>query len=198
MSLDPPDLAGPKGWPALFPDGLDQLWLEVGFGSGEHLSWQIGQNKTAAFIGCEPFINGMAALLSGLPEADRPRLRLYGDDGLDILRHLPDGALSRCFILFPDPWPKRRHANRRFIRAETVPHIARTLRPGGELRVGSDDPTMIDWALMHLCAESRLHWQVSGSKDWLVRPDDWPATRYEQKAIQSGRTPVFLRFLRGE
>lgn len=196
LRLDVPGLADSGNWRAQFPAETEGLWLEIGFGSGEHLLWQMAANPQIGFIGCEPFINGMAAFLSALPEASRPRVRVHDDDALPILRALPDGALSRCFILFPDPWPKNRHADRRFVQTASVAELARTLAPGAELRFASDDPGMIDWALMHLRAEPALSWQAMTAADWRTRPGDWPETRYERKAISAGRKPAYLRFLR--
>ncbi len=198
LRLDTTRLADAGDWRVQFPDSIEALWLEIGFGSGEHLLWQMAANPRTGFIGCEPFINGMAAFLSALPEASRPRVRVHDDDALPILRALPDGSLSRCFILFPDPWPKNRHADRRFVQSASVAELARTLAPGAELRFASDDPGMIDWALMHLRAEPALQWQAASAADWRKRPDDWPETRYERKAIAAGRKPAYLRFLRSD
>jgi len=198
MRLDLPALAADGDWRAQFGTDIDELCLEVGFGSGEHLLWQVANAPRAGFIGCEPFINGLAAFISALPEHERPRVKLHDDDALAILRALPDGSLSRCYILFPDPWPKNRHAERRFVQTASVAELVRTLVPGGQLRFASDDPGMIDWALMHLRAHPALRWQADTAADWRIRPDDWPETRYERKAIAAGRKPAYLRFLRAD
>ena len=194
MRLDLPALA--DGWRGQFTFEPSALWLEIGFGSGEHLIAQAAANPDVAFIGCEPFVNGLAACLAGLPADARHRVRLHDDDGLAVLRALPAGSVARCFILFPDPWPKRRHAERRFIGVESAAAFARVLEPGGELRFASDDPGMIDWGLMHLRAEPRLTWLADGAGDWSARPANWPATRYEAKALAAGRRPAYLRFAR--
>ena len=123
-------------------------------------------------------------------------LRLYIGDARDLLEQLPDALFDRIFILFPDPWPKRRHHKRRLIQAATLDLLARVLKDGGELRFATDDAGYLAWALERFCDHPALAWQVSGPADWRRRPDDWPATRYEEKALRAGRRAAYLRLLR--
>jgi tRNA (guanine-N7-)-methyltransferase len=182
---------------SLFDPLPAELVLEIGFGGGEHLAWQAARHPAAGFLAAEYFITGVASLLGQLPAGGSAApLRLYIGDARDLLDCLPDAALDRIFILFPDPWPKRRHHKRRLIQAATVAQLARVLKDGGELRFATDDPGYLAWALERLTAEPALAWQVAGPADWRRRPDDWPATRYEEKALTAGRRPAYLRFLR--
>lgn len=181
----------------LFGRAPAAVFLEIGFGAGEHLVWQTAHHPEAAFLAAEYFVTGVASLLGQLPEDDRAaRLRLYIGDARDLLEVLPDACLDRIFILFPDPWPKRRHHKRRLIQAATVGALARVLKDGGELRFATDDAGYLAWALERLTAEPGLAWQVSGPDDWRRRPDDWPPTRYEEKALAAGRRPAYLRLRR--
>jgi tRNA (guanine-N7-)-methyltransferase len=175
------------------------LWLEVGFGSGEHALAQIETHPTVALIAAEVFDNGICSLLSRLvPEggeasASPPgNLRLWVDDARELMRQLPDECLDRLFLLFPDPWPKARHAKRRFVHPALLPLVARVLRPGGEWRVASDDPTYQTWVADVMAAQSLF--DVRGPV--LVRPADWPPTRYEAKALREGRAPHYWTFIR--
>jgi tRNA (guanine-N7-)-methyltransferase len=181
----------------LFDPPPAEIFLEIGFGGGEHLAWQAARHPAAGFLAAEYFITGVASLLGQLRAAGSGApLRLYIGDARDLLECLPDAALDRIFILFPDPWPKRRHHKRRLIQSATVALLARALKDGGELRFATDDPGYLDWALQRLTAEPALVWQVAGPADWRRRPDDWPATRYEEKALEAGRQPAYLRFRR--
>jgi tRNA (guanine-N7-)-methyltransferase len=181
----------------LFDPPPAEIFLEIGFGGGEHLAWQAARHPAAGFLAAEYFITGVASLLGQLRAAGSGApLRLYIGDARDLLECLPDAALDRIFILFPDPWPKRRHHKRRLIQPATVALLARVLKDGGELRFATDDPGYLDWALQRLTAEPALVWQVAGPADWRRRPDDWPATRYEEKALEAGRQPAYLRFRR--
>jgi tRNA (guanine-N7-)-methyltransferase len=181
--------------PALFDAKPAKLFLEIGFGGGEHLAWQAAHHPEAGFLAAEYFITGVASLLGQLPAAAN-RLRLYIGDARDLLDCLPDAALDGIVILFPDPWPKRRHHKRRLIQTDTVAQLARVLKDGGELRFATDDAGYLAWALQRLTAEPALCWQVAGPVDWRRRPGDWPATRYEEKALAAGRRPAYLRFRR--
>jgi tRNA (guanine-N7-)-methyltransferase len=180
----------------LFPSKPAELWLEIGFGGGEHLAEQARANSHAGFIGCEVFLNGIATLLAQADALRLTNIRLHPEDARDLLDALPDNSLDRVFLLFPDPWPKRRHAERRFIQTERLDQLARLMKPGAEFRVGSDDPGYITWALAHVTAHPRFQWLAEGPQDWRQRPEDWPQTRYEAKALREGRTPAFFRFRR--
>ena len=172
------------------------LWLEIGFGAGEHLAWQALQHPEVGLIGCEPYLSGVAKLLSRRAREPFDNLRLMVDDARLLLAALPDGALERVFILFPDPWPKTRHHKRRIVNPASAAHLVRLLRPDSELRLATDDPGYARWMLQTLRARPELEWLARGPGDWRARPADWPPTRYEEKALEAGRRPVFLRFRR--
>jgi len=185
----------PGGDPlAQFPDSVREVWLEVGFGAGEHLVWQASHHPQAGLIGAEPYEMGMAKLLTKLEESPLNTVRLFEGDGRDIIEALPDASLARFFLLFPDPWPKTRHHKRRFLQMETLDQLARVLKPGGELRFATDDKSYLPWALERLMAHPAFAWTATGPSDWKTRPADWPPTRYETKAIKG--PPTFLRFRR--
>lgn len=175
------------------------VWLEVGFGGGEHALAQVRAHPDAAMVGCEVFENGICSLLSALApeggEADAPlpaNLLLWTDDARILLRALPDACLDRLFLLFPDPWPKARHAKRRFVHPAMLPLLARVLKPGGEWRVASDDPTYQAWIRDVMTAQTWFATPEPAS----VRPDGWPPTRYETKALRAGRSPLYWSFSR--
>lgn len=186
---------GPIDLAALFPNATS-FALEVGFGGGEHLSAIAELHPETGFIGCEPFANGVAKLLTAVDARKLTNVRVQPDDARDILQRLPDGMLSTVFVLFPDPWPKLRHHKRRFIQPATLTQIARVLKRGGELRVATDHADYARWTLMHLLNDNRFEWSAARAADWRARPADWVATRYEQKALQAGRACVYLRFFR--
>lgn len=169
--------------------------LEVGFGGGEHLTAQAKIHPDTGFIGCEPFENGVAKLLTRVREHGLTNVRVRPDDAREVLER-PDASLSVIFVLFPDPWPKFRHHKRRFIQLRSLDDIARVLKPGGELRVATDHPDYAQWTLMHLVRDARFSWGAQRAADWRVRPADWVGTRYEQKALAAGRSCVYLRFFR--
>jgi tRNA (guanine-N7-)-methyltransferase len=181
---------------ALFAPRPRAVWLEIGFGGGEHLAAQAAAHPEVGCIGVEPFINGVARLLALVAAQGLNNVRVLMDDARLLLKALPDAAIERAFVLFPDPWPKLRHHKRRIVNPATVADLARVIRPGGELRLATDDPGYRRWMLATLLAEPRFAWLAERASDWRERPDDWPATRYEQKALAAGRRPVFLRFRR--
>lgn len=186
----------PGGDPrAQFPDTVQEVWLEVGFGAGEHLVWQAQAHPHIGLIGAEPYEMGMAKLLTKLEESPLNTIRLYEGDGREIIEALPDASLGRFFLLFPDPWPKTRHHKRRFLQMEMLDQLARVLKPGAELRFATDDKSYLPYALERLMAHPAFDWMAGGPSDWKTRPSDWPATRYETKAIKG--PPTFLRFQRG-
>ena len=182
--------------PSLFPAPVSDVWLEVGFGGGEHLAAQAAAHPGVGVIGCEPFVNGVAGLLSHVERLGLTNVRVLPDDARFLLDSLPDASIGRCFVLFADPWPKKRHWERRFIGPENLERLARVLRDGAELRLASDDPGLVTWMLDHTWHHPAFEWLARRATDWRARPDDWPATRYEEKAIAAGRRPVFLRFRR--
>jgi tRNA (guanine-N7-)-methyltransferase len=184
------DLSMPA--PALTGD----TWLEIGFGGGEHLIWQAERNPAIGFIGCEPFEDGVVKILAAIEERGFRNIRVHADDARPLLRWLPDASIGRAFILFPDPWPKRKHAKRRLVSPQTLALLARVMRPGAELRIATDIGDYARTTLLAAMHEPRFRWVVSGPADWRERCADWPETRYEAKAMREGRTRYFLRFLR--
>jgi tRNA (guanine-N7-)-methyltransferase len=180
----------------LFPAPKTDLWLEIGFGGGEHLAHQAETHPGVGFIGCEPFVNGVASLCAAIETRGLTNLRLLHDDARKLLPALPEAGLGRVFVLFPDPWPKKRHAPRRFIQTETLDRLAFALRDGGELRLASDDPTVLRWMLEKTWRHPAFRWLARSPADWRERPADAVPTRYEEKALRQGRRPVFLRFVR--
>ncbi|MFP3942245.1 MAG: tRNA (guanosine(46)-N7)-methyltransferase TrmB [Alphaproteobacteria bacterium] len=172
------------------------VWLEIGFGAGEHMCAQAETHPAAGIIGCEPFVQGMAKALARIDEKRLENIRLFDGDARRLLTWLPPGSLSRIFLLFPDPWPKKRHHKRRFVQQETLDEFARLLRPGGEFRFASDIPSYVRWTLEHVVRHGGFEWTAERPADWRERPPDWPPTRYEAKAVRDGRTPTYLRFLR--
>jgi len=179
----------------LFP-GKREIWLEVGFGAGEHLLWQAEHNPDIGIIGCEPFVNGLARGMAGAEQRGLNNVRFLADDARLLIKALPEASLARAFILFPDPWPKARHHKRRFVARPTLDLLARAMADGAELRCATDDPSYQPWMVEHACQHADFEWLAERATDWKVRPADWPPTRYEQKAIAQGRTPIFLRLRR--
>nr|WP_294545917.1 tRNA (guanine(46)-N(7))-methyltransferase TrmB [uncultured Rhodopila sp.] len=181
-----------------FP-GASELWLEVGFGGGEHAIAQARAHPEAALIACEVFENGICSLLSALVPEGReaevplpPNLRLWTADARLLLRALPDRCLDRLFLLFPDPWPKMRHARRRFVHPAMLPLLARLMKHGAEWRVATDDPTYQAWVRDVMGAQTLFDDAEPAS----VRPDGWPPTRYEAKALRARRQPLYWSFRR--
>ncbi len=186
----PPD--GPVAPLSLFPDGTEDVWLEIGFGAGEHLAWQALRNPTVGMIGCEPFMNGVARLLSAVSESGLRNVRVFRDDARLLLARLPDASLGRVFVLFPDPWPKTRHHKRRLISEAVLEELARIMRGGAQLRVATDDPDHLEWVIEHLEGQASFEENLRSG----VRPPDWPPTRYERKAEAAGRASRFLCYAR--
>jgi tRNA (guanine-N7-)-methyltransferase len=185
---------------ALFARPVDDVWLEIGFGGGEHLAAQATAHPQVGLIGCEVFETGIATLLREVEMRALDNVRIWPEDARRLLAHLPDASLARIFLLFPDPWPKVRHAQRRFVCRENLDALARVLRDGGELRIASDDAGYIAWSLMHLRRQPDFAWTARRPQHWQARPagaqDPWPETRYEAKALAAGRKPAYLRLHR--
>ncbi len=188
--------ASPSSVAGLFSPAPAAVWLEIGFGGAEHLIWQARHNPTVGFIGCEVFDDGVVKALSGIEEHALANVRISTEDARDVLRWLPAGSLQRVFILFPDPWPKRKHVKRRLISRPLLDLLARVMAPGAELRIGTDIGDYARTILLAARGHPAFAWQVESPEDWRQRGADWPETRYEAKARKEGRRRYFLRFLR--
>lgn len=196
LAIDPPGDGETLDPTTLFTHQPREIWLEIGFGAGEHLAWQADVNRDVGIVGGEPFLNGVASLLRHRRNLGVDNIRVYADDVRPLLDHLADGSFSRIFVLFPDPWPKTRHHFRRIVQAETIASFHRLLSPGGELRLATDDMEYLRWMLARVLRQGGFQWLAKGPRDWRERPEDWPATRYEEKAREAGRSPCFLSFVR--
>jgi tRNA (guanine-N7-)-methyltransferase len=181
---------------SLFAPPKQAVWLEIGFGGGEHLAAQAASHPEIGLIGCEVFESGIGAALSHIAAAGLGNVRIHPEDARDLLAALRPESLDRVFLLFPDPWPKRRHEARRFVSTDNLDLLARLMRDGGELRIASDDPTYIEWTLRHAPVHTAFQWLARSPDDWLQRPSDAIETRYEKKARDAGRVPMFFRFAR--
>lgn len=181
---------------ALFDPRPEEVWLEIGFGSGEHLAVQAAAHPAVGFIGCEVFENGIAKLLADVQRRALANVRILTDDARLLIAALPPASIGRVFILFPDPWPKQRHHKRRIVAKETLDALAAIMTDGAELRLATDDLDYLAWMLARLPVHLAFAWLADRPSDWRVRPADWPATRYEAKAITAGRRPYFLRLRR--
>ncbi len=173
-----------------------ETWLEIGFGGGEHLAAQARAHRDVNFIGCEPFVNGMAKLLAMIEHERLDNVRVWDDDVTDLLPTLPDASFDRVYILYPDPWPKRRQRKRRLVSDETLDLLARVMKPGAELRFASDIDDYIGWVLARALRSPHFRWTATRADDWRKPYEGWPGTRYEAKAIREGRVPSYLTFVR--
>lgn len=197
-----PDLAIDPGRPAppdlgtLFKLPVDSVRLEIGFGGGEHLLHEARSNPGSGFLGCEAYVNGMAKALAAIKAEGLKNIRLHHGDALALLDWLPEGALARVDILYPDPWPKRRHWKRRFISDDRVSRLGRVLKRGGELRFATDWPGYAEWALVRFIRSPLFRWTAERADDWRKPWPEFPGTRYEEKAEKQGRRSCYLRFLR--
>jgi tRNA (guanine-N7-)-methyltransferase len=191
------DVSAPIDPATLFDCQVQDLWFEVGFGKGEHLIAQAQANPHVGLIGAEPFLNGMAACVGLVEDTGLKNVRLYRGDALDVLEKLPDASLSRVFILHPDPWPKSRHAKRRFVNNGPLDLVAAKLIAGGELRIGTDHPVYLEHTLAVMDGRQDFScFSGSARQDWQQRPADWPETRYEQWSLAEERPVWYLRYRR--
>ena len=186
---------GPLDARTLFGDDRP-LALEIGFGAGEHLAGQAEARPDMGFVGCEPFLNGVVGALAKIEDRELGNVRLHMGDALDVLERLPDAALERVYLLHPDPWPKARHAKRRMINHGPLDLIAAKLKPGGAFRLGTDDPTYCRWSMMIMNQRRDFEWLATSAQDFLVRPADWPETRYEAKARRKGHEVWYFQYRR--
>lgn len=190
------DEPAPGDLRALFPVPVEAVRLEIGFGGGEHLRSEAARFPQIGFIGVEPFVNGMAKMAAALAARPLANLRLFDADATLLLDWLPDASLSRIDLLYPDPWPKRRHWKRRFVGARNLDRMARVLAPGGEFRFASDIADYVNWTLLHIRAHPAFAWEAREADDWRKPWEGWPGTRYEAKALRERRAPAYLRFHR--
>ncbi|MFA5898781.1 MAG: tRNA (guanosine(46)-N7)-methyltransferase TrmB [Hyphomicrobium sp.] len=181
----------------LFSPPVRRVWLEIGFGGGEHLIWQARANPEVGLIGCEVFEEGVVKALSGVETHRLGNVRVCDQDARAALRWLPAASVERAFILFPDPWPKKRHVKRRLINRALMDELARVMSPEAELRIATDIGDYLRTILIALQGHPAFAWRAEGPGDWRVRPSDWPPTRYEAKAEREGRRRYFLRLVRG-
>ncbi|HEY2210977.1 MAG TPA: tRNA (guanosine(46)-N7)-methyltransferase TrmB [Bradyrhizobium sp.] len=195
LSLDiggpsPPDLAD------LFDPPADDFRLEIGFGGGEHLIAEAHAFPNVGFIGCEPYVNGMAKILTQIEAHAIGNIRLFAGDATELLAWVPKRSLSRIDLIHPDPWPKRRHWKRRFVQDATVAAMARVLKPHGEFRFVSDIDDYCAWTLAHLARSPDFVWTAEQASDWRLPWADYTMTRYGRKAEREGRNAAYLRFRR--
>ena len=183
-----------------FDKNYDQIWLEIGFGGGEHLIAQAASHPNTGLIGCEPFVNGMAKAVAEMDRQGLTNIRFHPEDARPLLERLRPASIDRVFLLYPDPWPKKRHHQRRFVSQENLDLLARVMKPGAELRFATDIPDYVTWTLAHMRRREDFSWTAARADDWRTRPADWPAslgaTRYEIKAQAAGRVPAYLTFRR--
>ena len=172
------------------------LHFEIGFGAGEHLAYRADLLPDHGFIGGEPFLNGVVGALGHIRDRQLANVRLHMGDALDVLERLPDASLGFVYLLHPDPWPKARHAKRRMVNDGPLDLIAAKLEPGGEFRLGTDDPVYCRWAMMVMRRRRDFEWLRETPRDFLTRPGGWPETRYERKARRQGHEVWYFRYRR--
>ena len=184
--------------PAIFSSSIRDVWMEIGFGAGEHLVGQAGKYKEIGFLGCDPYIKGVASLLSQANKQHLSNIKVFDDDVRLLTPNLPSASLGRIFLLYSDPWPKKRHHRRRITSELNINEFARLLRLGGELRFATDEIEFATWTLERMLRDPRFIWLARKSCDWQLPPADWVETRYEQKARARGVGSVYLNFLRAD
>ncbi|WCT72442.1 tRNA (guanosine(46)-N7)-methyltransferase TrmB [Sphingomonas naphthae] len=194
-----PEIAVPEEGPidarSLFGDDRP-LAVEIGFGRGEHMAGQAAMRPDMGFIGCEPFLDGVVGALTYVDQDGLDNVRIHMGDALDVLERLPDASLDKAWLLHPDPWRKARHAKRRFMNPGPIGLVAAKLKPGGLFRFGTDHPVYVRWAMMVMNGHPDFEWLAETPRDFLVRPDDWPETRYEAKARRLGHEVWYFQYRR--
>ena len=180
----------------LFSHVPKKIFLEIGFGGGEHLAIEAKKNPENGYIGAEPFLNGVISLLRHCKDKELKNLRIWPDDIRLLLSSWPNNCLDGIFIMFPDPWPKVRHSRRRIINKDNLTEFARLIREGGCLRMASDHACAKNWILSGVLENNYFDWLAEGPDDWNIKPKDWPETRYMKKAIKAGRSPAWFSFKR--
>ncbi|MFN7010275.1 MAG: tRNA (guanosine(46)-N7)-methyltransferase TrmB [Allorhizobium sp.] len=192
------DLAAepPQAIKALFPLPVDKVRLEIGFGGGEHLVHRARTNPDTGFIGVEPFVNSMAKLLAVVEAEGLKNIRVHDDDATQLLDWLPEGSTDQIELLYPDPWPKKKHWKRRFVSQVNLERFHRVLKPGGLFCFASDIDTYVNWTLQHCRQHGGFEWTARNAADWLTPFAGWPGTRYEAKAKREDRASAYLTFRR--
>jgi tRNA (guanine-N7-)-methyltransferase len=188
--------AAPRDLRLLFPRPVGEIVLEIGFGAGEHFVREAAARPDVGFIGCEPFVNGMAGALAAIQAAKLDNVRLHHGDAIEILDWLPDASIARVDVLFPDPWPKRRHWKRRLISDDTIARLARVVTSDGLLRFATDIPDYAEWTLLRVSRSGTFLWTAEHAEDWRAPWVDHVSTRYELKALEAGRRPIYFVFRR--
>ncbi len=193
FELPPGGMLDPR---TLFPPPIAAVWLELGFGGGEHLAAQAEAQPAIGMIGAEVFENGIAKLVREVDRRGLANVRIFADDARALVAALAPASIARTFILFPDPWPKERHKKRRIVSQPFLDALARALADGSELRLATDDMDYARAMLERVIDHADFRWLATSARDWRERAADWPPTRYEEKALARGRTPIYLRFAR--
>ena len=186
----------PRNLATLFPVPVDNIHLEIGFGGAEHLIAQAQASPGSGFIGCEPFVNGMAKALIAIDQLRLTNIRLHHGDAVDLIAWLPAASIARADLLYPDPWPKRRHWKRRFVSDANVAALARIMTRGGEFRFATDWANYAEWTLQRLLRSRDFTWTAERADDWRRPWPEFGGTRYEEKAMREGRAPIYLTFRR--
>ncbi|APG83216.1 tRNA (guanine-N(7)-)-methyltransferase TrmB [Sinorhizobium americanum CCGM7] len=186
----------PNDLSALFPAAVQRIRLEIGFGGGEHLIHRAAEDPSTGFLGVEPFVNSMAKLLRQIEAREIDNVRLHDDDATQVLDWLPQASVDQIDLLYPDPWPKRKHWKRRFVSKVNLDRFARVLKPGGLFCFASDIDSYVNWTLIHCRDHAAFEWTAERSADWLTPFAGWPSTRYEAKARREGRSSAYLTFRR--
>jgi tRNA (guanine-N7-)-methyltransferase len=186
----------PASLATLFPNAPRRFALEIGFGGGEHLIAAATADRDCGFIGVEPYLNGMASAVAAIADSGLANIRLFDGDAAMLLDWLPVASLEAVDLLYPDPWPKKRHWKRRFVSAENLDRLARVLKPGGAFRFASDIASYVEWTLLHTLRHPAFVWTAERADDWRRPFAGWPGTRYEAKALRQGRQPTYLAFAR--
>ncbi len=184
----------PDALQTLYPVPVEKIRLEIGFGGGEHLIHRARNHPDTGFIGVEPFVNSMAKLLAKVEALGLKNIRLHDDDATVVLDWLPAASVDQVDLLYPDPWPKKRHWKRRFVSDVNLGRFHRVLKPGGLFCFASDIDTYVNWTLQHVSRHGGFEWTARNASDWLVPFEDWPGTRYEAKARREGRSSAYLTF----
>ncbi|MEJ0095413.1 MAG: tRNA (guanine(46)-N(7))-methyltransferase TrmB [Methylocella sp.] len=192
------DASKPIDLASLFPDRPAAVWIEVGFGGGEHLAAIASAHPEIGFIGCEAFRNGIAKALMLIEDSQLRNVRLYEGDARAVIEALPAASLDGVYLLYPDPWPKRRQRKRRFLSDDMLKRLARVMRPRAELRFATDIDDNAGWTLARILRSREFSWAPASAQDWLRPWEGWSGTRYEAKALLEGRRPAYFSFLRSD